>query len=180
MIRHISRSDYLTTPWKNGGGITHEILKREWRERLVLRLSVAEVARDGPFSLFPGLTRVLTVVEGRGMDLWRDDGTRLVALPLQPLQFAGDLPLRGMLMDGPCRDFNLMFDASLFDVELQVISAVAAMPDAPLAILYRVDGDTFVSDGEMFPAVNAADLLMSVRPKHEEAAELLTVADFGP
>jgi environmental stress-induced protein Ves len=176
MIRIIPRSEYLTIPWKNAGGITHEILKRQSDGRIVLRLSVAEVAQDGPFSLFPGLTRILTVIHGTGMYLRGDDVTVLPALPLQPVQFAGDLQLYSVLMDGPCRDFNLMFDAALFDVQFKVIVNVEAMPDADLNIHYRVDGDTALSDGESFPACDETAFLISLWAKHPRAARFLTVA----
>jgi environmental stress-induced protein Ves len=63
-MKIIPPSAFVTMPWKNGGGITHEILKQEHGGKLLWRLSIAEVASDGPFSLFPGLSRILTVIEG--------------------------------------------------------------------------------------------------------------------
>ena len=59
-MRVLRAADYPRMPWKNGGGETAEILVEpagapldsfDWR------LSMARVAADGPFSLFPGVER---------------------------------------------------------------------------------------------------------------------------
>ena len=53
--------------------------------------------------------RVLTVVEGAGIDLVGASGP-LSADPLRPLRFDGGLAVEGRLRDGPIRDLNLIFD----------------------------------------------------------------------
>ncbi|GAB5438357.1 HutD/Ves family protein [Falsiruegeria mediterranea] len=110
MTRIIKAADLVPTPWKNGGGITHEIASHASSGDVHWRLSIADVDRDGPFSSFPGLSRILTVIEGRGMTLHAAK-TTLHALPHQPLAFAGDLPVEGRLNDGPVRNFNLIFNS---------------------------------------------------------------------
>lgn len=59
-------------PWKNGGGRTAEILASPAGAGLddfAWRISTAEVATSGPFSLFPGVQRCLTVIEGGSLRL---------------------------------------------------------------------------------------------------------------
>jgi environmental stress-induced protein Ves len=65
-------TDFRTMPWKNGGGETTEIVVSppgasmddfDWR------VSMARVVSDGPFSIFPGIDRSLTLLEGTGMTL---------------------------------------------------------------------------------------------------------------
>lgn len=60
----ISLADVPPSPWKNGGGVTRELAvwpgAADWR----WRLSVAEVASDGPFSNFEGVQRWLAVLSG--------------------------------------------------------------------------------------------------------------------
>ena len=107
----IHPDQFLRQPWKNGGGVTHEIAKVMNGDTLLWRLSMAEVASDGPFSSFPGLTRCLTVIEGDGIDLEMPDGP-LTANPLIPVHFSGDTPVTGHLHNGPIRDLNLIFDAA--------------------------------------------------------------------
>lgn len=109
-------------PWKNGGGVTHEIAKRERDGKILWRLSLAEVASDGPFSAFPGLSRILTVIEGAGIKLHSAEGV-LEVRPLSPARFAGDTPVQGVLVDGPIHDFNVIYDGSVFAAEVEVLSS---------------------------------------------------------
>jgi environmental stress-induced protein Ves len=109
-MRIIGPEAFVTMPWKNGGGITHEIAKETRAGRLLWRLSVAEVASDGPFSAFPGLTRILTVLSGAGLVLRTAEGV-IEAMPLHPVRFSGDLPVTGERVAGDVRDLNLIFDA---------------------------------------------------------------------
>lgn len=121
---------FVTTPWKNGGGITHEIARHETGGRMVWRLSVAEVGADGPFSRFDGLMRILTVIEGAGLTLATPGGD-LVALPRRPVRFPGDLPVDGRLIAGPVRDLNVIFDPGLVEARVDHLRAAELHP--PLA-----------------------------------------------
>lgn len=99
------------TPWKNKGGVTREIAAQIDGERLVWRLSVADVETDGPFSIFPGASRVLTVIEGAGLRLAHAGGV-IAAAPGRPVRFSGDVAIDCTLVAGSVRDFNLIFDPS--------------------------------------------------------------------
>lgn len=105
----IRGSDLVERPWRNGGGITREITESRRGADLLWRLSMADVATDGPFSDFSGLMRVLTVIDGGAMELITPQGT-LTAEPHKPLRFDGGLAVTSKLLDGPLRDLNLMFD----------------------------------------------------------------------
>ncbi len=102
-------NDLPLTPWKNKAGVTREIALCTDEKGLIWRMSFADVDRDGPFSLFPGAARILTVVEGAGLRL-RHAGGVLEARPAVPLGFDGDLALTCELVSGPVRDFNLIYD----------------------------------------------------------------------
>ena len=80
-MKHLTPADYRTQPWANGRGQTVELLRLERDGVLHLRLSMATVAEDGPFSIFPGIDRNLTVISGPGFDL-RGDGLALTCAPL--------------------------------------------------------------------------------------------------
>ncbi|WP_284164324.1 HutD family protein [Frigidibacter sp. SD6-1] len=125
-MRVITPDQFLTQAWKNGGGVTHEIAREDRDGRLLWRLSIAEVASDGPFSAFPGLTRILTVIEGAGLHL-HTAGGRLDALPLTPVLFSGDTPVDSRLIGGPVRDFNLIWDAGRLDASVRLLDG--ALPD---------------------------------------------------
>ncbi|MFE9371531.1 HutD family protein [Streptomyces sp. NPDC006711] len=98
--------------WKNGGGVTRSIAAHpdgagtgdfQWR------VSLADVGEGGPFSGFPGVDRILTVVEGAGMDLTVGGRRRLVDEPFVPQRFPGDDPTDCRLLGGPVVNFNVMF-----------------------------------------------------------------------
>ena len=107
----LAPADYRRMPWKNGGGHTTEIATFPAGSNLasfVWRLSVADVLRDGPFSLFPGVDRTVVLLAGAGMRLTGDGKPFELRTPFQPLEFSGDAPLQCRLLAGPVRDFNLM------------------------------------------------------------------------
>ena len=53
-------------PWRNGGGVTRELLAGRTEDWSV-RLSVADIERDGPFSAFAGVDRWFAVLSGAGV-----------------------------------------------------------------------------------------------------------------
>jgi len=109
VVHRFDREHLPCVPWKNGGGVTREIVcypagadiqSFEWR------MSIAEVARDGPFSDFSGIDRVITLLSGNGIRLVSQQGdtggmNHLLNEPFQPFDFSGDLPITAELLDGP-------------------------------------------------------------------------------
>ena len=100
-------ADYHIMNWANGRGQTTELLREDGPDGLHLRLSIATVAEDGPFSLFPGIDRVLTVICGPGFHL-TGSGLRLHAAPLRPVSFPGDATIAATDVTAPSEDFNVM------------------------------------------------------------------------
>src|SRR5680860_341416 len=113
-MRIFKKADLVETPWKNGGGITRDIASEMDGDAIIWRLSMADVSTAGPFSSFPGLTRVLTVVDGGGMIL-HAPGVDLRGDYAKPIRFDRATAIVAELTEGPLRDFNLMFDASRCD-----------------------------------------------------------------
>lgn len=97
-------------PWRNGGGRTRELLRRpaqagaDW----ALRISVADIDRDGDFSAFAGVQRWFVVLEGAGVVLSLPDGEHRLQVGSPPLAFDGAAAPGCRLLDGPTRDLNLM------------------------------------------------------------------------
>ena len=122
-------------PWKNAGGITREIAARRVDENIVWRLSLAEVARDGPFSNFANLSRILTVIKGNGMRLIHAGGTIQARLN-EPVQFDGALAIRSELVDGPITDLNVIYNSELFQAEVAIrYESFDQMPSDTVAII---------------------------------------------
>ena len=98
-------------PWKNGGGETAEIVVSPpgaGFEAFDWRISTALVASDGPFSAFPGIDRVLTVIEGGPMQLSLQGQVHTLDAASPPLAFAGDLPCDATIAGDAILDFNVM------------------------------------------------------------------------
>ncbi len=111
MFRFLDPADYTSMPWKNGGGRTTEIAVHPHGatiQAFAWRVSIADVARDGPFSRLPGVERTIVLLEGAGM--WLTTRGREIELrtPFEPHRFSGDDAVECTLIAGPVRDFNAM------------------------------------------------------------------------
>lgn len=101
-------SEMPATPWRNGGGLTRELLAwpspQDWR----VRISVAQVDHAGPFSAYPGVERWFAVLSGAGVRLSIDGATHELGARSAPLRFDGGAACTCELADGPTTDLNLM------------------------------------------------------------------------
>lgn len=95
-------------PWRNGGGLTRELLAWPAPDAWTLRISVADIHADGPFSPFPGIDRWFAVLQGAGVVLALPEGERRVDVSDAPLAFRGEDAPPCELLDGMTRDLNLM------------------------------------------------------------------------
>ncbi|MCC0065056.1 MAG: HutD family protein [Defluviimonas sp.] len=142
---------FATSRWKNGGGVTHEILRDTVNDPWQWRISIAEVASDGPFSRFEGLSRILTVIEGNGLDLHTPDDM-LAARRLQPLAFSGDTPVESRMVDGPVRDLNLIYDSRHVSASVEVVAGPQDVSAGPGKTGVLCLGGTVAAGGEPVPA----------------------------
>ncbi len=105
-LNTVSLSEVSPQPWRNGGGVTREVIAWPVAEAWQLRLSVAQIDKDGPFSVFPGVQRWFAVLAGEGVcmtppniEVRRGDA---------PFEFDGAIAPMCRLIDGATRDLNLM------------------------------------------------------------------------
>jgi uncharacterized protein len=104
---HLTPADYKVMPWANGRGQTLELVRQnDGNGNIHFRLSIATVVENGPFSIFPGLTRSLTVIDGPGFDLIGQE--KLRADPMVPVTFSGDSRVSASNVTEPTQDFNVM------------------------------------------------------------------------
>ena len=113
--------DYPRMPWKNGGGFTEEITRDngEGLEGFGWRLSIADIEASGGFSLFSGYQRIITVLQGDGMQLLVDDQATRPLLPFDAFAFSGDSKVDCTLLGGAIRDFNLIYAPQRYRARLQ-------------------------------------------------------------
>ena len=106
-LRRVSLDQTPAQAWRNGGGLTHELLAwpaTDWR----WRVSVARIDRDGAFSHFPDTQRKFAVIRGAGVRLDIDGVPHTVRAGGSVLAFDGGQDCDCQLIDGPTLDFNLM------------------------------------------------------------------------
>jgi uncharacterized protein len=148
-MRILRQSDYKVMPWKNGGGITTEIATYPSDSGLggkafQWRVSIADVAQDGPFSTFPGYDRHIMLLEGSGMRLDIEEAAAIDLLPFRPAAFSGDWTVSGSLQDGPVRDFNLMVARQSGRGALLCQELSAPLPltgDGTTRLIHSIDGE---------------------------------------
>jgi environmental stress-induced protein Ves len=98
----------VAQPWRNGGGMTRELLAAPDSQNWQYRISVADINGDGTFSSYPGVDRWFAVLEGEGVYL-QIDGNGHRQLPHEePLRFDGAAQIHCRLLGGATRDLNLM------------------------------------------------------------------------
>lgn len=195
LIDIIRYQDATPQRWRNDGGWTREIARAGNGDDWNWRISIAEVEADGPFSRFPGIEREIVLLSGAGMHFDFEDGEAFALTPETPrLRFSGDRALDSRLIDGPTRDFNLMWardridaglwlrpmvgDSVLFAESgetwaLHVASGSARLPDAGDQALAA--GDTLVmsaGEGRVGQRVAATGLAIIVRIRGENPAKI--------
>jgi hypothetical protein len=159
-VRVVAAAGLVAEPWRNGGGITREISAHSDAAGLVWRLSLAKIDRDGPFSAFPGLRRILTVVDGDGLVL--DLGARrLSAQPLQPVAFDGGATVTARLAGGPVRVLNVIWRPAAVAAAVRLWRGGAPGGDSPApgpapAALHVLAGSCRLADGTLLAAGDSA------------------------
>jgi uncharacterized protein len=121
-MRIVRQSQFKSSPWKNGGGITHEAMRSPSRgDAFRWRVSVAHIDSSGPFSDFAGYARTMVLLRGGGIALKLSDGTRRAMRAVGDLaQFDGALGVDCALLSGPCVDLNLMTSNAMGAVHARV------------------------------------------------------------
>lgn len=153
-------------PWKNGGGSTTEIAIGPAGASLDAfdwRISMAQVATDGPFSNFPSIDRTLAVIQGGGMELTIGDQRPIVlGCETEPLGFAGDTPTTARLLAGEITDLNVMTRRGRFGHRvLRVTQPMDCRFDGDdIAIVLSLDGTTDVGLPDARTMLEHADAVL--------------------
>lgn len=136
--------------WRNGGGWTREMLALPDTDHWQVRVSVADIESDGPFSSFPGVRRFFSVLEGAGVELSVDGRAFRVTRDDAALQFAGEAQTSCRMLDGPTRDLNLMVRGTTGALE-RVVADVAWKPRAQSCGLFAMAEGRCRADDESLP-----------------------------
>jgi uncharacterized protein len=139
-LRAIPRATQRTESWANGAGTTTLILREPDDAHWTVRISVARVERDGPFSELPGTRRTLVPLDA-SMTLRFPDGRELGSARFGTLHFDGSPAPTGILPEGPTRDFNLMLRGGMRGevVPRTLVDAMVLLPEPGLRWLVYLD-----------------------------------------
>jgi environmental stress-induced protein Ves len=156
-FRKILPANWVSQPWKNGGGSTIQLVIFPEKASLekgdfLLRVSIASTTQSGSFSSFPGYDRVLASLETGSLLLKHEDREESLEF-LKPYRFSGDektvCELRGPL----ARDLNAMIQSDQGSLEMHLLElppyAKRKVSAADFTVLFCVRGDgRFAFPGE--------------------------------
>ncbi len=172
----LALADAAATPWRNGGGVTRELLSgptsTDWR----WRLSVADVAAHGPFSRFENTQRWFAVLDGAGVVLRFPQATHRLNAHSAVLAFDGEWSCDCDLIEGATLDFNLMtrgLPAHMQRVRAQTHVHTPAV--AGLAAVFALHDDTRITQGTQSLSVPRHTLAWRMLAAHEVAKEAVQV-----
>jgi len=143
ILRVIRAADCRTMPWKNGGGSTTEITiapEGAGFDDFDWRVSMATVSTDGPFSIFPGIDRTLSVLDGTGITLRLEGRPPITLTPeTPPFAFPGDIPTSAELLAGTITDLNVMTRHGRFQHRVSrhvLIEPASVTVEGPLTLVF--------------------------------------------
>ncbi len=186
-IRVINYAEYRETPWKNGGGVTHEIARSDESSEPDWRISLATIDRDGPFSDFTGFDRTIVPVGGAGFVLSFDDGERRKLETNQSARdafsFAGERRVECRLLNGPSQDLNVMTRRSRWRHDVVVNDLSCGPIDLEMtrrSFLFAIGDITVVHPGGSMEVRGGSTLAFDGRVRvnvrsYAEAAALIVI-----
>ena len=122
-MRLLRYRDLPITPWKNGGGVTREIVSARDDGKagdFLWRVSIATISTSGPFSRFDNVNRTIAVLSGNGIRLSHPAGTTELTTSTPPYAFSGETPIYADAIEGETTDLNAMSLRHRFHQQMQL------------------------------------------------------------
>ena len=160
MARVIARERWTEVPWRNGQGVTHMIWPQpDCDEYSGLQIHHTPIQQSGPFSLYQGFERILTLVAGSALVL-TVDGAPVLIQPFVPVRFAGEASVEVHLVDGAVEVFNVIYSRDRW----QEVDAIQPSSTAGLTIVHRGAGSLSTSVGAATKKLAKADTFLAEWP----------------
>ncbi|MFE7314463.1 HutD family protein [Streptomyces sp. NPDC057555] len=144
-MRILRADGRAAVPWRNGGGLTREVAAHPpdagW-DAFAWRVSLAEVTRDGPYSPLPGVRRILTVVDGGGLELTVDGAVHPLPGRHRPFAFPGAAATGSRLLDGPVVNLNVMVREGRMAANVVMVRGSREVPGERTVVVVALDGET--------------------------------------
>ncbi len=154
-------ADLKPQPWRNGAGVTRQLASHpkpnsaqdgswDWR------VSIADVSKAGDFCAFPGMERVLTVIDGELL-LLTVDGAEHPLEKYRAFRFPGGAATHASLPTGDIRNLNVITRTGSFKGFTSIIelSRKRAKPlfEGQLGILLQGQATAAVGTNQPEPLV---------------------------
>ncbi len=143
-VTRLDPTQYITTPWRNGGGVTVDIAE----EGDAWRFGRTPIVAPGPFSDYRGFDRVQVLVAGSGLVLQTPGGEIDVRQPFRPVRFAGETPIVSRLEAGPVEVVNLIGDRARVRIDMKILDAGRTLRLGPgTHVVYNPHGNSSLEVG---------------------------------
>lgn len=169
-------ADLRPQPWRNGRGVTRDLASHplaasaqdgawDWR------VSIADVTKAGDYSAFPGMERVLTVIDGELLLLTVDCSDH----PLEkyrPFRFSGDAAASSALPTGDVRNLNVITRTGAYKGYTSIVelSKKRAHPVFEGQIGILLQGQATVSPGTDAAAADSEETAAGIEGGQPETA----------
>lgn len=152
-MRIIRKPEFTEGRWRNGMGVSWDIASEPpdtndfgWR------FAIARIDADVPFSNYPNVDRIFTLIEGRGLDL-EFEGHRSLAVHrlFVPHPYPCDVPTFCHLREGPCRALNLFTRRGAWRTQAEILSSGAEITHPGPILLFALEGAADVDGSGLAP-----------------------------
>lgn len=144
-MQHFDLKDLPQQSWKNGRGTTRLITSKDKTgngSTFDWRISVAEIAENCPFSVFPDVDRIAIVLENGPLRLCHANTLgelvqpQYVAYQNEPVAFDGALELHAYIVSDPVLCLNIMTRRGAAVADVQLINGSTAIDAASDTLLF--------------------------------------------
>lgn len=175
-VRVLRREEHLRMPWRNGGGITAQVASSpdDGLAQFDWRVSFAEVEHSGEFSTFPGVDRVIVLVDGPAMTL-TVDGVPHELQRHRSFSFDGESRTECAVV-GPTSDLNVMTRRGRIQADVELLEldvAPRSTRPADEVLVAVLAGEGSITQGGQAHELRARDVFAS------DHREPVTVAGQG-
>jgi hypothetical protein len=147
MIETIRKSDFIEGRWLNGAGVSWDIASEPPGadlEDFDWRFATALIERDAPFSVFPGVDRIITLIDGGGFSLDAEGAGRLdINQKHVPTPFPGDHSVVCRVPGGAGTVLNLLLARGRAAAEVSILREGARIDirgDGSLILVFALSG----------------------------------------
>ncbi|MGC1428819.1 MAG: HutD family protein [Albidovulum sp.] len=175
ILTPLPATGFASKPWKNGLGTTHDVFlfpKGADHDTFDLRCALSPIDQKNLFSAFPGVERVITLVDGAGLELQFQ--AHLVRLSrYQPYRFDSGLAPEGQPVGGPATVINVMARKGIWDIRSCTVMSECdhSIGANELGLVFGLD-DLVIGSGQTNVDLPAGDALLvsgagsvQIRPK---------------